>query len=29
LNLAGIKLVLGLMEEVERLRSELRFRSRT
>ena len=29
LNLAGIKLVFGLMEEVERLRSELRFRSRT
>jgi DNA-binding transcriptional MerR regulator len=29
LNLAAIKLVFGLMEEVERLRSELRFRSRT
>src|SRR5438093_7021910 len=29
LNLAGIKLVFGLMEEVERLRNELRFRNRT
>lgn len=29
LNLAAIKLVFGLMEEVERLRGELRFRSRT
>jgi DNA-binding transcriptional MerR regulator len=29
LNLTGIKLVFGLMDEVERLRSELRFRRRT
>jgi DNA-binding transcriptional MerR regulator len=27
-NLAGIKLILGLMEEVERLRQELRFEQR-
>jgi DNA-binding transcriptional MerR regulator len=29
LNLAGIKLVMTLLEEVERLRSELRFHHRT
>jgi DNA-binding transcriptional MerR regulator len=27
-NLAGIKLILGLMDEVERLREELRFQHR-
>jgi DNA-binding transcriptional MerR regulator len=27
-NLAGIKLILGLVEEVERLRQELRFEQR-
>jgi DNA-binding transcriptional MerR regulator len=29
LNLAGIKLLMGLMDEVERLRTELRFHHRT
>jgi DNA-binding transcriptional MerR regulator len=29
LNLTGIKLVMSLMEEVERLRTELRFHHRT
>jgi DNA-binding transcriptional MerR regulator len=28
LNLAGVKFVMGLMEEVERLRAELRFHHR-
>ncbi|MBV8141391.1 MAG: MerR family transcriptional regulator [Verrucomicrobia bacterium] len=28
LNLAGVKLVIGLMDEVERLRAELRFHHR-
>jgi DNA-binding transcriptional MerR regulator len=29
LNLAGVKLVIALMDEVERLRTELRFHHRT
>jgi DNA-binding transcriptional MerR regulator len=29
MNLAGIKLVMALMDEVERLRTELRFHHRT
>jgi len=29
LNLAGVKLVMALMDEVERLRAELRFHHRT